>query len=284
MTTPKRPVRKRGQHRIGTATVNEPECRRLMRRLGIASAAEWKLWCRANGVARKRLCLPARPEKDYNNLRFWAEYGAQHPRHWAEFQRGRSRNGDEAARQELARWARYAGRYKAASGYRGIRFSGMKDASGRGYSAAFAVFLAYTALEACQAAIDPQGRTGGSLVNLPLASSLRTAFGRRFGLADELHANLRVDVERFMTADDESAWPRSQDVLVMARAIRHLVAHGIFTPWGGRVVSARAAAMLQDLADAVLEHSAWLFSGHVWPKILAGREAQRRLGVSETLG
>ena len=276
MTTRRQPGQRGGRHREGAATVSEPECRRLMRRLWIASPEEWMLWSRANGLARRRLYVPTRPAKEYDNPRFWTEYSGQYPHHWAEFHRGRTRHDDEPTRQELARWARYASRYKAASSYRGIRFSGMKDASARGYSAALGVFLAYSALEACWAAMGSRAPKDRGLIDLELAKNVRAALGGRFELAGELHENLRANVARFMKADDESDWPRSQDILIMARAIRHLVAHGIFTPWGGRTVSLKAASAFQDLADAVLENSSQLFSKHVWPEILAGRAEELR--------
>jgi hypothetical protein len=171
----------------------------------------------------------------------------------------------------LARWARYANRFKAASSYRGIRFSGLKDATARGYSAAFGVYLAYSAFEACLSALGQQATEGRGLVDPQLAGRLRTALGGHLELAGELRKELGANVSRFMKADDESDWPHSQDVLILARAVRHLVALGLFTPWGGRDVSAKAASAYHDLAEAVLEYSSGLFSDHVWPQLLAGR-------------
>jgi hypothetical protein len=152
----------------------------------------------------------------------------------------------------------------------------MENATARGYSAALAVFLAYSALEACLTGMGRQAPKDPGLINPDLASNLRIALGRRFELAEELHSNLSAKVGRLMNADDEADWPDSQDVLIMARAIRHLVAHGVFTPWGGRTVTTKAASALHDLADAVLEYSSQLFSDHVWPQILARRDEERR--------
>jgi hypothetical protein len=152
----------------------------------------------------------------------------------------------------------------------------MENATARGYSAALGVFLAYSAFEACLTGMGRHAPKDPGLIDPELASNLRIALGRRFELAEELHSNLSAKVGRLMNADDEADWPDSQDVLIMARAIRHLVAHGVFTPWGGRTVTTRAASALHDLADAVLEYSSQLFSDHVWPQILARRDEERR--------
>ena len=45
-------------------------------------------------------------------------------------------------------------------------------------------------------------------------------------------------------------------------ALRHLVAHGIFTPWGYGAVSLKAARTLIDLAEVVLSYSEQIFREH----------------------
>ena len=80
-------------------------------------------------------------------------------------------------------------------------------------------------------------------------------FRAGFPLSELLNAPLRERLHRFLTGDDEQHWPDSQDVLTVARAIRHLSAHGVFTPSGGGVVTAASARVSQDLADAVLLHA-----------------------------
>ncbi len=253
------------------ASVNEPEFKRQLRSLGIASAEEWAHWARTNASARQRLYLPVRPQAVYRNPGFWKEYGGQYPHYWGEFQRSRLSRGGELSRQQLARWARFASRYKVASAYRGIRFSGMSAASARGYSAAFGVFLAYSALEACWTAMGSIVQKAPGIIGGELASRLRATLGGSFPLDVELSAPLRRRVAIFMGGDAVSHWLASQNVLVMAQAVRHLVAHGVFTPSGARAVTAKAARALQDLADVVLRTSSDTFRDHVWPEIYKTR-------------
>lgn len=146
----------------------------------------------------------------------------------------------------------------------------MSGASARSYSAAFGVFLAYSALEACWTAMGRKANDA-AVIDLPLAGRIRAALAGCSNLGGELNGGLRGRVAQFMEADDESGWPRSHDVLIMARAIRHLVARGIFTPWGGRAVSTKAAWAFQDLADAILAHSSEVFAGYVWPNLVEPR-------------
>ena len=235
------------------ATVSEPECKRLLRSLGIASAREWPLARRAAPRAMKRLHLPEHPEKAYRNRAFWKEYEGRYPHLWAEFHRWRVRLSGDSGGIELARWARFAARYRVATAYRGVRFSGIGAATTRGYSAALGVFLAYSALEAClTAAGQPGGKVPGR-IDLMLADRLRTALGGSLGIEEELSSErLRIQLRRFFSGDDD-------DIMVPARAIRHLVAHGVFTPSGGRTVTRGAALALQDLADATLDQSARMF-------------------------
>lgn len=238
----------------GQATVSEPECKRLLRSLGIASATEWARARRTAPRAMRRLHLPEHPEKAYRNRAFWKEYEGRYPHLWNEFHLGRTRSGSEQAKAELAQWARFAARYRVATAYRGLRFSGVGAAVTRGYSAALGVFLAYSALESCLKAGGPQpGQKMPGRIDLPLADRLRAALGGSLGAEEELsNERLRVQLGRFFSGEDD-------DVMVPARAIRHLVAHGVLTASGGRILTSRSALAFQDLADAILDQAAWLF-------------------------
>jgi hypothetical protein len=159
-----------------------------------------------------------------------------------------------------------------ATGYCGIRFAGLGEDVGRGYAAALGVVLAYSALEACWTALDTAKPKVDevALIDLELAARLRRALRGRFSLGTELNARLSKRVELFMAGADEPGWPTSQDVLTIARAIRHLFAHGVFTPSGGGTVTAVAARALQDLADVVLAYSVDVFRTEVRRRSVLG--------------
>ena len=247
--------------RDSAASLSEPECRRALRALGITSATEWTQWCRRNATRRRRLHLPLYPEREYRNRGFWAEYGSRYPKGWTDFHRTRDRHLGTNGVDQLALWARYAARYRAASGYCDIRFAGLSNDVGRGYSAAFGVVLAYSALEACWNALGPAKPKAHetSIIAPALASRLRRALRSGFRLWQALNAPLSKRVSQFMDGDDGRDWPESQDVLTVARAVRHLFAHGVFTPSGGGALTVSAARALQDLSDVVLQLSETTF-------------------------
>ena len=238
--------------------VDEFECYRVLRSLGIGTQQDWSRWRRINPSRIRLKRLPRDPAREYRNRQFWNEHGARSPRGWSAFHHARKQAPGLTGHYALAPLARFVSRFQAASGYLGMAFAGLTPSVARGYSAAFGVVAAYSALEACWVA---EGTTKSQaaregLINLPLAQRLRsTMFRAGFPLSELLNAPLRERLQRFLRGDDEQHWPDSQDVLTVARAIRHLSAHGVFTPSGGGVVTAASARVLQDLADAVLQHA-----------------------------
>ena len=130
----------------------------------------------------------------------------------------------------------------------------MKEETGRGYSAALGVFLAYTALEAYWTASGEEQSKG--FIDPQLAGLIRAALKSGADLADGLTSQgLKKRVVSFLNGDVD-------DVLVFARALRNLVAHGIFTPWGAHSVSLKAAMAFDDLAQCLLRQSDSLFRRH----------------------
>lgn len=255
------PSKADGGRRPMPRVVGESHCRHSLREIGITSAAEWELWCSTNAPKLKRLNLPTRPEVAYDNPDFWPEYGGQYPPHWTDFS-GTFRKSNPGGETGLTHWARYASRYRAASGYRGMKFSGIGEASVRGYSAAFGVFLAYSAFEAGLTALNRKTERF-PLPNPQIAQRLRAALGDRFELGVDLLKKLPQRVSTFLGADADSVALDSQDIMLFAMAIRHLVAHGIFTPTPGGALTAKATRALWELSDAVLAHSATLFGTYV---------------------
>ena len=192
-------------------------------------------WCARRFRFIDRITLPARPVSGAGILGLYrllnarpehtpkAEYGSRYPKGWTDFHRTRDRHLGTDGIDELALWARYAARYRAASGYCDIRFAGLSNDVGRGYSAAFGVVLAYSALEACWNALGPAKPKAHetSIIAPALASRLRRALRSGFRLWQALNAPLSKRVSQFMDGDDGRDWPESQDVLTVARAVRH---------------------------------------------------------------
>ena len=228
--------------------VNEIECKRIMRSLGVVSRADWVLWIRSYPVKSRRLYVPTLPEVEYSNSAFWSEYSGHYPSQWRDFHAWRKKTGTPLPVTELVNWARYAARFKAASAFRGIKFSGLGEKTGRGYSAALGVFLSYSALEACWTANGGDFRRYG-IIDPECAKRIRSSIKSSGNITAGLsNRPLIKAVEKFMAGECD-------DILVVGRAIRHLFSHGIFTPWGTQAVSLNAVRALNDLTESLLRAS-----------------------------
>jgi hypothetical protein len=225
--------------------VNETECKRIMRSLGIVSRDDWVIWSGSYPVKRQQLYVPTLPEAEYSNSSFWIEYSGHYPSQWRDFHAWRKKTGNQLPDNELVNWARYADRFKAASAFRGIKFSGLGERTERGYSVALGVFLSYSALEACWTANGGDFRRFG-IIDLDCAKRIRASIKSSENITSGLsNRPLIKAVEKFMAGE-------SEDILVIGCAIRHLFSHGIFTPWGTQAVSLNAVRALNDLSESLL--------------------------------
>lgn len=175
---------------------------------------------------------------------------------WAEFQR--------LAKSERVEWdwgadadgatqydvlGRFAARWHLAANLQGIQLAGADPRTEKGYLAGLGVVLAYSSLEH----LEDQAlqRRKGAVNRVTILDS---------GLADRLRT--RVKTRRMLTSEtitDERLrtklrnWDagHNPDVLVVAKAIRHMFAHGAYTPYGLEITTAAARDALTDLADAL---------------------------------
>ena len=151
-----------------------------------------------------------------------------------------------------------------AIGYRDMRFSGVSPSTAAGYSAALKVFLGYSAFEAaCGAA----GRDHNAVTSVRpgLGRALRAvgagADDGEFPLAHTLKSStLKSKIST--TVRGESA-----DVVPIAAAIRHLVAHGVFTVHGGKADTNRAVSALWALGDDMLQLSESILESYLAEKL-----------------
>lgn len=247
--------------------VNEHECKRILRSLAISSASDWKHWSRNNSLRRRRLNIPSSPEESYQNKNFWREYSGGYPSQWKEFHIWIKDSGIRMENREMSLWARYADRFRAASAYRGMKFTGLEEKTERGYSAALRIFLSYSCLEAAWVACGVSNSTRFGCIDIVLAENIRTSL--RF--SDNITG--RSNNERLNKAIDKFMSGKSDDVLIVARSIRHCVAHGLYTPWGSHAVSLRATRTLNDLAECILSYSEKFFREHLRCRRMAQREA-----------
>lgn len=156
--------------------------------------------------------------------------------------------------------SRFAARYNVATATRGLRSSGLAAGSEAGYSAALRVTLAYSALEAFDAATGKRRRTA-PVHDSKLATAFRSAALKRLRhlLQSKLSGDkLRASLERL------SSTPSDVDVASVAAGVRHLFCHGDFSAYGAGAAQSKAVqGFLNQLADAVLQAAATAFEQYL---------------------
>ena len=179
---------------------------------------------------------------------------------WAKFQR-LSRQGlilwswepDGNEDGQYEHFGRFAARWHLASNLRGIQLEGAGKRTQEGYLAGLRVALAYSALEHLLDHSIEKRRGAVNGLRIPDAK-----------LAHRLRRELKT--ARILTSENISdqnirrklgSWESGQDpdVLIVARALRHMFAHGSFTPYGLDITRKAAREALEDLA-ALVRHEA----------------------------
>lgn len=143
-------------------------------------------------------------------------------------------------------------RHNFAKQFRGLRVHGASESLARGYSAGMQLFLCYSAAEAMGSAI---GNHVGSweLCDESLETSLRRIAALLPERRDVLSNGVRRSVEAFIRCDH-------RNLRVVATALRHLVAHGEFTPTGNGLLTKSAASTIRSLGICLLVESERQFS------------------------
>jgi hypothetical protein len=156
-------------------------------------------------------------------------------------------------------WAIFAGRFRMAGNFGGGTWFSMGERSVRGYDAAIRLLLSYSAFEAACAA------AGTRPTNIKLEDpylkdcrrKVRTSFKsfseEDFPLRNALSKNsLKKKIDDFFSGD-------SEDLLPFASAIRHLFAHGVWTPKGSQALSKQATEGLDEISHALKLKGLYMF-------------------------
>lgn len=154
----------------------------------------------------------------------------------------------------LANANRASARFKLASNFHGINASKISDRTLQGYSAAFSVFLAYTAAEQI-------GKLTGKTIkkwhihDSAIAAKLRKQMTlMNDGINEHLNDNnLKKNIENFMKK-------KTDDVRVVAEVIRVAVAHGSLTSTGANATTSVNRMALFELSKKLLAEAETRFA------------------------
>ena len=161
-------------------------------------------------------------------------------------------------------------RFAMASGFRGLNLEGFTEKSRLGYESVLRLLLTYTAAEALAEALDGKV-TQWKIHDKKLASQLRPIFYAPLPALDEsydpkvvrlkplifgLKESTRKHLEKFMLSETDN-------VLIAATVLRHLMAHGTLTLNGIDLKTLRGIHAINSLSDILLtkceiEFKLWL--------------------------
>ncbi len=156
--------------------------------------------------------------------------------------------------------SRFAARYRSAGNFQRAEFFGLSDELCAGYSAIIKLMLCYSAFEILCGAIG-HDVSQQRIVDARCAKALRAVYGRV--AADTFPLATALTSKKLLSRLDACLQGKSEDVLPLAIALRHLFAHGFWTPTGGEAVSRRATEALEALSLALLWKCDQVFATHV---------------------
>ncbi len=154
----------------------------------------------------------------------------------------------------LPAWGIFAARYRVASDFSGGIFFNLSGKLVEGYNVGIKHLLCYSAFEAaCSAA---QKKT--AQVKIPcefgfplkardqIISIYKKSTSSNFPLRSQISSSdLLKRVDAFLDGSDSNCQP-------IAVALRHLFAHGVWTPTGGDVLNKKACEAINGLSQTVL--------------------------------
>ena len=181
---------------------------------------------------------------------------------------------------------RAAARYRVASSFEGMRLKRPASSGiAAGYSSGIRLLLSYSAYESARRSIKALGVSNLARTRTSLYRS--AASGIREHMQSDVRARqllqcqvdsprLRQEVTRFVLGDDE-------ELFAVATALRHLIAHGNWTPFGGGGQTVRARRALAQLSDYLLVETSSLFDralAHLEWQSGAGRGSNSTLPIA----
>lgn len=147
----------------------------------------------------------------------------------------------------LSKLYRAYARHKVAKRFRDVRIDDASDALVRGYSVGIRTFLCYSAAEAMGAAIEKHV-SRWTIHDESISPVLRRLAEPLRDRHDVLKGAARSDLIKFVDREHEN-------VRSFATALRHLVAHGDFTPTGTGMMTVAGATAVMRLGNLMLTES-----------------------------
>lgn len=178
-----------------------------------------------------------------------------YPDFWREYCAECKRAGSKPDRA----WAIFASRFRIAGNFGGAVWFKMAQNTVRGYDAALRLLLSYAALEA--ACVASRERIENIKLEGEYLAECRREIRKSFSKfsADEFDLRGSLTSHRLKRKLDEFFSTQSDDLMPFAAAIRHLFAHGVWTPKGSEALTKSATEGLDWISHGLKLEAQKLF-------------------------
>jgi hypothetical protein len=184
-----------------------------------------------------------------------------YPDDWSEYCRLRKESGQNI---EPA-WAQFAARYRAAQAFQSVFFMQLSEKATIGYSVGMHLLLSYTAFElGCTAS----GANPNKRVVLIFAREEEKALKnirRMYGFESESYTLCKRNLTSSQLLDsiNEFITGKHNNLQPICAAVRHLIAHGYWTPTGSNTLKAAARDAIENMTRSLLYASDQILHNHV---------------------
>ena len=190
-----------------------------------------------------------------------------YPQGWDTFCQWRQENPEIPLPEtlNLSEINRFAARFRLAQSYEGINLKDYPELAIEAYGSLFGVFLAYSALEQLYKAVGKPNKIIADewAINEPkIANKLRRSKRLLIFIHDKLYpSKLKNKVIQFQDKENNN-------ILVIAQAMRHLVAHGIMTIHAGRISPKTTINFCNSVKQCVNDKSQICFTEYILNNII----------------
>ena len=162
---------------------------------------------------------------------------------------------------------RFAARFRLAQSYQGMNLDGYPEQSIEAYSSLLGVFLSYSAIEQLYKALGNPGKDiveEWAIDEPEIAKKLRRFTKILTFLHAQVNPKLKQRIDEFRQQEN-----KNHNILIIAQALRHLVAHGMMTIHAGDVKPQTTIDFCNSVRQCVNNKTQICFTEYVLNRIIA---------------
>ena len=164
-----------------------------------------------------------------------------------------------------SKWNQFAARYRAAASFQYAEFMKMSQRSVSGYSVGMKLLLSYSAFEYACAASNIDHNLHQILIEDSIKSQVFKKIDKVFGVHTDARRNLRTSItsKKLLSKVDDFFEGRSQNLQPICASLRHMIAHGQWTPTATNTLTRECKLLFEQLSQQLLKGSDQLLGNFV---------------------